>query len=101
MKRVYRLTRSAKRDLQEISDYWVGRAGPDVALTIMTGIVKTIITLSSQPNAGVLAPQFGSGVRKFPARDHVVYYRASGSAKIEILHVFHGARNQERAWRSG
>ena len=65
----------------------------------MTGIVKTIATLPAHPNAGVEIPEFGAGVRKFPARDYIIYYRAAGSNRIEILHLFHGARNQRSAWR--
>jgi plasmid stabilization system protein ParE len=56
----YKLARPARRDLQEISDYWVAQAGEDVALRIVTGILETIITLSSQPKAGAPAEQFGS-----------------------------------------
>jgi plasmid stabilization system protein ParE len=51
----YRLARSAKRNLQEISDYWSERASADVALQIVTGIVETIITLATQPRMGVAA----------------------------------------------
>ncbi len=39
MRPTYRLSRSAKRDLQNISDYWVDRAGEDAALTIVTRIL--------------------------------------------------------------
>jgi plasmid stabilization system protein ParE len=98
MKRAYRITRSAKRNLQEISDYWVECAGPDVALTVVTSITETITTLADQPKAGIAAGQFGEGVRKFPTGSYIIYYRAYRSRGIEILHVFHGARNQKRAW---
>jgi hypothetical protein len=35
--------------LQEISDYWFAQAGEGVALRVVTGILETIIMLSSQP----------------------------------------------------
>jgi plasmid stabilization system protein ParE len=94
----YRLARSARWNLQEISDYWTAEAGEDVALRIVTRILDTITTVSGQLGAGVAAETFGERVRKFPAGKYMIYYRASRS-KIEILHVFHGARHQQKAWR--
>ena len=99
MKFRYRLAHSAKRDLQEISDYWTHKAGQDVALDIVTGILETVITLSWQPRIGIRADQFGVGVRKFPAGDYMIYYRTASSG-AEILHVFHGAQNQRKAWKA-
>jgi plasmid stabilization system protein ParE len=101
MKFRYKLARSAKRNLQEISDYWMAQAGEDVALRVLTGILETIITLSSQPKAGAPAEQFGEGVRKFATGKYIVYYRLRAPKAIEILHVFHGARDQEKAWQGG
>jgi plasmid stabilization system protein ParE len=98
MKGAYRLTRSARRNLQEVSDYWVERAGPNVALKVVTAIMETIITLAYQPRVGIAAEGFGERVRKFPAGNYIVYYRIYGS-RVEILHVFHGARNQKKAWK--
>ena len=98
MKARYRLTRTARRDLQEIADYWTIEASEDVALKVLTGILETIITVSGQPKAGVAADQFGANVRKFPAGRYMIYYRAYRSG-IEILHVFHGKRDQRQAWR--
>jgi plasmid stabilization system protein ParE len=99
MKFRYKLARSAKRDLQGISDYWTDKAGPNTALKILTGILETIITISGQPRIGVKADQFGVGVRKFPAGRYVIYYRENDLRGIEILHVFHSAQNQRMAWR--
>jgi plasmid stabilization system protein ParE len=62
----YKLARAAKRNLQEISDYWMARASGEVALRMVTGILETIITLSSQPKAVAPAEQFGEGVRSRP-----------------------------------
>jgi plasmid stabilization system protein ParE len=97
----YKLARAAKRNLQEISDYWLAQAGKDVALQVVTGILETIITLSSQPKAGAPADQFGEGVRKLAAGKYIVYYRLRSPRFIEILQVFHGARDQEKASQSG
>jgi toxin ParE1/3/4 len=98
MKFHYKLARSAKRNLQEIAEYWTNKAHPEIALKIVTGIMETIITIAGQPRIGVRSDQFGVGVRKFPVGDYMIYYCAHGSG-IEILHVFHGARNQRKAWK--
>jgi plasmid stabilization system protein ParE len=94
----YKLSRSARRNLQEISDYWMTEAGEGVALRIATDILETIITLSSQPRAGAPAEQFGEGVRKFAAGKYIIYYRLRPPRAVEVLHVFHGARDQRKAW---
>ena len=100
MKPRYRLARAAKRNLQEIADYLVDVAGEDVALRVMDGILARMVTLADYPRAGVAADHLGTGVRKFPAGPYMIYYRPSTSGVIEILHVFHGARDQRKAWRA-
>ncbi|HJZ98093.1 MAG TPA: type II toxin-antitoxin system RelE/ParE family toxin [Candidatus Solibacter sp.] len=94
----YRLTRSAKRDLREISDYWVENAGPDAAFRIVSGIFETIIALTYMPEGGHLMESFGEGVRRFPVAKYLVYYRPVRGV-VEILHIFHGARDQRTAWK--
>ncbi len=100
MKFRYKLARSAKRDLQKISDYWMHKVGPDVSLNIITRILETVITLSGQPRIGVRSDEFGVGVRKFPAGDYMIYYRTVVPSGAEILHVFHGAQDQRKAWKA-
>jgi len=99
MRSRYRLARSARRNLQQISDYWVMAAGEEAALRIVTGILETIAALAEHPLAGIAAQQFGTSVRRFPTGKYMIYYRAVRSTAIEILHVFHGARDQRKAWR--
>jgi plasmid stabilization system protein ParE len=98
MKLRYVLTRSARRDLQQISDYWTAEAGEDAAMRIVAGILETIIMISGLPRMGIAAAQFGERVRKFPAGNYMIYYRADRSRRIQILHVFHGSRHQSKAW---
>jgi toxin ParE1/3/4 len=98
MNLAYKLARSARRDLQEVSDFWTSEVGEEIALRVVGGVMETIITMSGQPRAGVAADQFGASVRKFPAGKYMVYYRPY-SKGIEIVHVFHGARDQKNAWK--
>jgi len=94
----YVLTATARRDLQRISDYWTADAGEEAALRVLTGILDTVITLSLMPMVGVAAEQYGANVRKFPAGSYMVYYRTGRPRRIDILHVFHAARQQDKAW---
>jgi len=93
----YKVARSARRDLQEISDFWASQAGEEIALRVVGGVLETIVTVSQHPGAGIAADQFGAGVRKFPTGKYIIYYRRY-SKGIEILHVFHGARDHRKAW---
>jgi plasmid stabilization system protein ParE len=93
-----RLARSARRDLQEIADYWTSEVDEQRAFETVARVLETIVTISAHPRAGVVAGQFGAEVRKFPAWPYMIYYR-SWSQGIEILHVFHGVRDQKKAWK--
>lgn len=94
----YKLTRSARLDLQEISDHCISEASEEAALRVVRRVIETMVAISHHPQAGVAAGQFGTRVRKFPSGQYMIYYRPY-SKGIEILHVFHGARNQVKAWR--
>jgi toxin ParE1/3/4 len=93
----YRFSRVAEREMQDIADYWTGRADSDVAVPLLTDIVKTILLISRLQQAGRLVPEFGPGVRRFPSGDYLIYYRIVRT-HIRVLHVIHGARDQRKAW---
>ncbi len=98
MKFRYSLSDSAKRDLKSIADYWTDKADLKIARKILSGIFEVIITLSRRPGIGIAAAEFRTGVRKFPAGSHIIYYR-EGARDVRILHVFHAARDQRSAWK--
>lgn len=94
-----RIARTARRDLQEIFDYWELEAGEQRAWTIFDSLINTALMLAAYPGAGIRADQFGPKVRRFPSGRYLIYYRP-GSRGIDVLHIFHGARDQKRAWKS-
>jgi len=96
----FQIARPAKRDLQEITDYCTAEWGFEAAATVVNRIMEVIKMLANYPMAGVAAEQFGASVRKFPAGRYVIYYRQGRTKRIGILHVFHGARDQVRAWKA-
>jgi toxin ParE1/3/4 len=94
----FRVARKAQHDLDEIFLYWASRAGVDVADRLMDDLEERFALLSDFPNIGRECGEFRPGARSFPAGNYLIYYR-KGRTAIEILHVFHGERDQHRAFR--
>jgi toxin ParE1/3/4 len=94
----YRVSKPAERDLDEIFLYWAKRASLEVADRLMDGIVDRFWLLGEHPDAGRLSEDVASGIKCFPAGKYLIYYRATRQ-RTDILHVFHGARDQRKAFK--
>lgn len=94
----YVLTAFAKKDLRDITEYLLEHAGEEVTIRMVSEIVEAIMLRATQPRSGILVSQVGEEVRRFPVRNYLVYYRVRRS-RMQILHVFHAARNQKKAWK--
>lgn len=94
----FRVSKDAAEDLDEIFLYWARRASPRVADRLIDAIAERFWLLGEYPDAGKTAANMGSGAKCFPAGRCLIYYRGSRHG-MEILHVFHGAREQVRAFR--
>jgi toxin ParE1/3/4 len=94
----YRVSKNAQRDLEEIFLYWANRAGLRVADRLIDRITDRFWILGEHPDAGRASEDIGDGVRCFPAGKYLIYYRKTRTG-IDILHVFHGARHQKRAFK--
>ena len=92
----YRISEVAERDLEEIFVYWAERANLEIAERLIDGITERFWLLGEYPNAGRPCGDIAARVKCFPAGKYLIYYRKSRQG-IEILHVFHGARDQKRA----
>jgi len=87
----------ARTDIKEIGLYLAERA-PEVEERFYQAIGKTVRFLAGAPNLGERHPSRNpklKGMRKwqvdgFP--NHVIFYRPVGD-RLEILRVFHGARD--------
>jgi toxin ParE1/3/4 len=93
----YRVSRAAAQDLEEIFHYWHNRAGTETAGRIIDRICERFWLLGQHPAAGKTQPQIAPGVRCFPAGKYLIYYRRTRSG-TDILHIFHGAREQGKAF---
>jgi toxin ParE1/3/4 len=94
----YRVSRDAGRDLDEIILYWAKRAGLKVADRLIDGITERFWLLGEHPDAGRPSPDIAAGVKCFPAGKYLIYYRKARGA-VDIPHIFHGARDQKKAFK--
>jgi toxin ParE1/3/4 len=93
----YRVVASAERDLDDVFLYWARRVSVNVADRIVDRITDRFWLLDEFPNAGKSADHLSVGVKCFPAGNYLIYYRRAGRG-TEILHIFHNARDQRKAF---
>ena len=89
----YRVSADAERDLEEIFLYWASRTSLETADRVIDRITERFWLIGEHPNAGKAATDLAAGVRCFPAGKYLIYYRKTRRGK-DILHIFHGARDQ-------
>ena len=94
----YRISEDAERDLDEIFLYWATRASLETADRVVDRITERFWLLGEHPKAGKPAG-IAAGVKCFPAGKYLTYYRKTHHG-TDILHIFHGARNQRSAFRT-
>ncbi len=92
----YRVSEDAERDLDEIFVYWANRASPETADRVVDRITERFWVLGEHPDAGKPARDIAASVKCFPAGKYLIYYRKTRRG-TDILHIFHGARDQRSA----
>ena len=97
MKR-YRVSKDAERDLDEVFAYWAGRAGAKIADQLIDFLTERFWIIGEYPDSGRECGNSAPGAKCFPAGKYLIYYRKVRSG-VEIAHIFHGARNQKKAWQ--
>lgn len=95
----YRISEDAEQDLEGIFVYWANRAGLEAADRVIDRITEHFWLLAEHPNAGKPAGNIARGVKCFPAGKYLIYYRHTQRG-TDILHIFHRARDQRRAFRA-
>src|SRR5207244_13160205 len=86
-------------DGADIFVYWADRESLEVADRITDRITERFWLLGEHPNAGRPADHIARRVKCFPAGKHLIYYRSTRRG-TDILHIFHGARDQRRALKA-
>jgi len=92
----YRVSEAADRDLDEMFVYWATRVSLRIAEKVVDGITERFWLLGEYPRCGKRVPNYAPGLFCFPAGNYLIYYRSSRRS-TDILHIFHGSRNQSRA----
>jgi toxin ParE1/3/4 len=95
----YRVSKDTEKDLDEIFLYWAKRAGVKVADRLIDNITERFWLLGEHPAAGRPAEEIAPGVKCFPAGSYLIYYQDTRQG-TNILHVFHGARDQKTAFQA-
>jgi plasmid stabilization system protein ParE len=95
----FHIAKTAERELDQIFVYWAQRAGVEVADKLIDAIEERFALLGDYPLAGRKCDELAPDVFRFPAGDYLIYYRKRRGI-VSILHVFHGAQDQARAFRS-
>ncbi len=95
----YRVSNDAERDLDEIFLYWAKRASLEVADRVIDSITERFWLLGEHPDAGKPVIDVAPRVKCFPAGKYLIYYRKMRRG-TDILHIFHGARDQRRAFKT-
>jgi toxin ParE1/3/4 len=90
---------NAERDLDEIFVFWAEKAGVQAADKLIDSIIERFWILGQFPKAGQDACGIAPDVRRFPAGEYLIYYRISRRI-VDIIHIFHGARDQRRAFET-
>lgn len=89
----YRLSAEAKSDLRDIYGYSFSNFGEAQADKYIESLYAVFEAIGNNPEIGLL-PKFDTDakVRKFPALNHVVFYRIATN-EVEIRRIFHSSRN--------
>lgn len=94
-----RILKTARQDMDDIYDYWVQRAGPETTRSLIYSITDLFLLIAEFPLVGRACDEIAAGVRVFPSGNYLIYY-SKKRGTIQILHVFHAAREQGRAFKN-
>jgi toxin ParE1/3/4 len=95
----YRVSADAEQDLDEIFVYWANRASVETADRIIDRITDRFWLLGEYPDAGRPVSNIAPGIKCFPAGKYLIYYRKTRRG-TDILHVFHGSRDERKALKT-
>ena len=90
-----RLSRRARRDLDEIRRYTVETWGREQWFNYYEGLVRTFERIAADPDGGRDRSLFAPGLRSLTYRQHLVFFAriaAAGEAPV-ILRIVHQRRN--------
>lgn len=90
-RRVVSKTPQARLDLIE-AGVFIAEGNPEAADRFLDAIHKTVQRILKHPQLGRARPELADGLRSFPHRQCVIFYRITEHG-IELVRVLHGARD--------
>ncbi|WP_341755171.1 type II toxin-antitoxin system RelE/ParE family toxin [Candidatus Tisiphia endosymbiont of Ptychoptera albimana] len=83
-----KFTNSAKRDLEDITDYTLKHWGRQQTIKYLDEIHNKAIALSLNPNIGTLRNDIYPTLLSFPTKKHILYYlkQEYGIIIVRVLH---------------
>lgn len=94
MKRSYRITPLASKDIEAIADYLARESSLASSESFLKTLNKTLKRLANFPELGRKRDELSSGVRSLPCKSYLIFYRLS-ERTIEILRVISGYQDLE------
>ncbi len=86
---------AAQQDLRDIHQFGLRTWGQNQSSGYLDALKEHLWGLTSQPFMGIERTEIGAGMRSFPVRNYVVYYRIQ-AYQVEIVRVLHGRQDQSR-----
>lgn len=94
----YRLSREARDDIGEIVNY-IAKENIDAAIALDESFNDCFEMLGKWRESGRDRPDVHVGLRSFPHRRYVIFYRLEQKSVI-IIRVLHGSRDTESIFRA-
>ena len=88
-----RIRPEARQDLRDIGDY-IARDDRRAARRFVRASRERCAFLAENPRVGRERSDLGEGLRSFPVRNCVIFYRLL-DGMVEIVNVIHGSRDVE------
>ncbi|MCC5615524.1 type II toxin-antitoxin system RelE/ParE family toxin [Nostoc sp. CHAB 5836] len=92
------LAPSARLDLKEISSY-ITRFNPGAARRLNKKIIQQCKLLANFPNMGQSCDNFARGLRSFPVKDYLIFYRPIVDG-VEVARILSGYQDLETVFLS-
>jgi toxin ParE1/3/4 len=83
-----KLTKLARRDLQEIGDY-IARDNRNAALSFVQRLKRRCTALGQSPGVGRKRDELEPDLRSAAEGNYIIFYRQRGNG-IEVVRIIHG-----------
>ena len=96
----YQLSPLAKRDLAGIWSYLVENAGEQTADRMLGAFTGKFETLAENPGMGRPREELQTGLRSFPLKPYVIFYRIIAEDGIRIGRILHQRQDLDSAFQA-